>query len=116
MFTREILKSRNIVRIGQKPDVEYQIAIRRQALPKTEAGHINHDVGLVPPPAEALSNKFPELVNRELGSIDRQVRHLTDGSEQRPLAADALRNRSIGTQRMGPARLAKAPDDRLVLR
>ena len=74
MFTREILKSRNVVRIGQKPDVEYQIALRRQPVAKAEASYIDRDVRFITASAKAFPDEIAQLVYREFGRIDRQVR------------------------------------------
>ena len=53
----EILKSGNVVRVGQKADVEDQVAIRRHAIAEAETGDVDHDLGLVALAAEAFLMK-----------------------------------------------------------
>ena len=69
-----------------------------------------------PSPAEALPDEIPQLVNRELGGVDDQVRHGADGRELRALGPDAAADRSVRAERMRAARLAEAADDGVVVR
>src|SRR6185437_1063042 len=41
---RQLFKFRNVVRVRQKSHVENQIAVRRNAMAKTEAVHIDHNL------------------------------------------------------------------------
>src|SRR5207247_3794223 len=59
---------------------------------------------------------FPKLVNRELGRVDDEVRHGTDGGELRPLRPDVLQDGLALAQGMRPAGLAKAAENRLLVR
>src|SRR6266850_1719254 len=41
----ELLERRNVIGIGQEPDIENQVAIGRHAMAVAEAGDVHHDLG-----------------------------------------------------------------------
>ena len=112
----QLLELRNVVRVGQKADVEDQVAIGGHAVTVAEAGHVDHDLRFFALAHELLADEIAQLVNRELRGIDGQVRQLADGREHLALLADALADGLAGAERMRPARLAEAAHDRLVVR
>src|SRR5215470_11618324 len=59
----QMFKPRNVIRVREKPDIEDQIAVIRDPVAESEAGHINHDVRFITSSAETLSNKLAEFVN-----------------------------------------------------
>src|ERR1035437_1612801 len=75
VFPGQVLKSRNVIRIGEKSDVKNQVAIRRHTVAKPEAGDVNLNGGLIALSAEALTDKIAQLMDGEPGGIDDQVRH-----------------------------------------
>src|SRR5438874_4466417 len=57
----EILESRDVVRVGQKSNVEHQVAILRYAVAEAEAVDVNHDVRFVAAAAEVFADKVAKL-------------------------------------------------------
>ena len=58
--------------------------------------------------------ELAQLVDRHVGGIDDFVRQRADQIHPRAFLANALADRSVRRQRMRPARLAEAPDQRHV--
>src|SRR5579863_4015405 len=70
----ELLELRNIIRIRQESDIEYQIAIGRHSMPVAKAVDVDPHARFVAPAAELLADHFAQLMHIELGSIDDVVR------------------------------------------
>src|ERR1035441_4210407 len=85
----QVLESWNVVGIRQKPDVKHQVAVRRHAVAKPEAGDVDLNGRLIALPAEAFTDKIAQLVDGEPGGIDDQVRHGANRRQLRALALDA---------------------------
>ena len=63
-------------------------------------------------PARDAGERVPQLVDRHLRRVDDVVRHPADRLHRLRLLADALERRAIRRERVRPARLAEAPDER----
>src|SRR5581483_2599044 len=112
----QMLKTGNVIRVRQESHVEDQIAIRVHAVPIAEAGNVHHDLRLLALPAKLLADELAQLVDRELRGVDDQIGHRADRRQLPALGQDTPANRLILAQRVGPARLAEAPQNRLVVR
>src|SRR5437899_5891356 len=96
----QVLESRDVIRVREKPDVEYQIAICGNPVAKTEARHINHDVRFIAASPKPFPDKIAQLVYGEPGRVDDQVRDRPDGRELRPLGLNTTCDRPVGAERM----------------
>src|SRR5207253_2320789 len=89
MPSGQVFEAGDVVWIGQKANVEDQIAVGRYTMTVAEAGHVDHDFRFVPLAAELLADELPQFMHRELGGVDDQVRHRANGRELLALRANA---------------------------
>src|SRR5437773_4748080 len=112
----EFLETGNVIGVGKKADIEDQIAIGGNAVSIAEAGQVDHDLGFFFGAAKLFLDEIPELVDRELGSVDGEIGQAPDGRKQLPLQTNALGDGLLIAERMWAARFTESPRDGFVVR
>src|SRR4051794_15266228 len=58
VLSSEVLESRNVVGIRQKPDIKNEVAVRRHSVAETETGDVDLNRGLIALAPEAFPDKI----------------------------------------------------------
>src|SRR5689334_15855515 len=110
MLAAIVLERRDVVRIGEEPHVEHQVALGRHPMAVAETGYLHQDIRRPFLPSERPVNSFPQLVHIEFGGVDNGVRQLADWFQLLPFAPNAGTYALRGAQRMRTPRLTEAPN------
>src|SRR6516225_2822676 len=115
IFPRKPPQFRHKMRIGQKPHIKHQVGIGRHAelVAETYQRHEQRRGALALEPGV---DEMPQFVHIELRGIDHHVGELADWLEQRALVIQALADRKILAQGVGPPRFAVPPQQRVFVR
>src|SRR5579872_6434234 len=65
MAAGQLLETGDVVRVGKKSHVEYEVGIRRDAMAIAEAGDVHHDLLLVALTHELFANEIAQLMDRK---------------------------------------------------
>ncbi len=107
-----LAQPRDEVRVGQEAHVEDQVGVERQPVLEPEAEERHRQRAGPRRPERAGHEGLAQLVDVHVGRVDDLVGDPPDRRQPGPLLAHALERRSMPGQRMRPARLAVAADQR----
>ena len=111
----QLLKLRDVIRIGQETHVKDQVAVERNAVAVAETDDLHHDPGLLAVAAEFFRDQLAQLVDVELGGVDGMAGHVANRSEQAAFPADAAQDGVARAEGVRTAGLAEAPDDGVIV-
>src|SRR2546425_9150495 len=95
------------MRVWQAPDVEDQVRVDGDAMLVPETDEVDDHLRPARCFARQLLEHVAQLVNRQVGRVEDEIRHRSDGVQLRPLLANRLGQRSVPRQRMRTAGLAE---------
>src|SRR6185437_16855771 len=104
------------MRVRQKPNVEHEVCLRRNAVLETKTGRGDRQVLIALLPLELRVDMGSKFMNVELRRIEHDVRHIANRVQSLPLGADRLDHGIRTPHRMRPPRLGKTSDQSILAR